>query len=127
MTRTREPYFVVSTPYPGAAKVVCYKETWDTKLTEAGRVTDTTRVVTEQTLTSPAAVVAGTSNPGYIAFVNQSAGSPGSGSPFVVFVDPQGNPMPAVASVGQRRDFKDLNKHTILWQPSPTSSSGSQK
>jgi hypothetical protein len=43
--------------------------------------------------------------------------SQNSGNPFVVFVDPGGDPKPAVASWGYRRDFTDLSKHAVLWLP----------
>jgi hypothetical protein len=71
------------------------------------------------TLGAPSVVCAGTSNPNYLAFINTGVTSPGSGSPFVVFVDPYASPLPALASFGYRRDFRDLTGHTVLWLPPP--------
>lgn len=72
------------------------------------------------TLTNPTVVLEGTSNPGYVVFLNESVTSPNRKSPFAVFVDPQGHPMPAVASIGYRIDFKDLTRHKQLWPSTPT-------
>lgn len=126
VTRTREPYFIVTTPYEGAAKVVCYKETWAVKLREAGRIEDDTRALVERTLSFPTVICPGTTNATYLAFVNLADVSPRSGSPFVVIVDPTANP-PAVASVGFRRDFRNLTRHTVLWQASPISRTDPRK
>ncbi|MBK5957929.1 hypothetical protein CCR97_06855 [Rhodoplanes elegans] len=120
----RDPYFMATTPFAGAPTVVCWRETWERKLGPAGRTGPGTESLVVRTLAEPTAVVAGTSNPGYLAFVNAREVSPGSGAPFVVFVDPLGVPWPAVASIGYRRDFKDLTRHVLLW-PSPTSDPGS--
>jgi hypothetical protein len=76
------------------------------------------QLVTE-TLGAPSIVCAGTTNPNYLAFVNTAVISPGSGSPFVVFVDPSAIPQPALASFGYRRDFRDLTGHKVLWLPLP--------
>jgi len=67
-----------------------------------------------ETLSFPLAVCAGTTNPGYVAFLSQNLASPGSGSPFVVFVDPVAR---AVATAGYRADFRDLERHRVLWLP----------
>ena len=118
MSGKRTPAFVVPTPFPDTPQVVCYNDTWS-KHIPVGRRTDpgTLQYVTN-TLTTPSAVCVGTTNPAYIVFVNHALVSPGSGSPFVVVVDPQGKPMPALASFSYRRQFKDLNEHSVLWLPS---------
>lgn len=110
----RQQLFVVETPYEAAPQVVCYVDTLEShiasdrqKLASAAKLS----------LTAPSAVVTGTTNPEYIAYVNQGDISSGAGSPFVVFVDPAAEPLPAVATWGYRRDFKDLSKHTVLWLP----------
>jgi hypothetical protein len=82
-----------------------------------GNATPGLQQMTIETLNSPSVVVSGTTNPGYVAFINQRKVSPGSSSPFVVFVDPTGKPKPAVASLGYRRDFKDVQGHKVLWLP----------
>ncbi|MHC2016290.1 hypothetical protein [Methylobacterium sp. CM6247] len=111
---SRQTQFIAITPYPGATQVVCYADTWVKKLVQ--RVPIETPTIVQATLSTPTAVVAGTTNQDYIAFVSASHSS-GSGSPFVVFVDPQANPLAAVASVGHRKDFKDLQQHELLWSP----------
>lgn len=115
MSDKRLQQFVVTTPFPGATTVVCYQDTWTNKLVQ--RVPASSPTIVQETLQAPTAVVIGTTNPGYVAFVSNNHLSPGASSPFVVLVDPQGNPLPAVASVGHRRDFKDLQQHTVLWPP----------
>jgi hypothetical protein len=70
-----------------------------------------------ETLQSPTFVVAGTNNPGYVAFVNYDAPSPRTKSPFVVFVDPSARPA-AIASAGHRLDFKETSRLTVLWTSS---------
>jgi len=117
-TVTRQSLFIVTTPYEAAAEVVCYVDTYQYHL-QLERQLPEMRQIAENSLEAPQAVVAGTSNPDYVAFVNQDVTSPGSGNPFVVFVDPKAQPMAAVASWGYRRDFKDLSRHTVLWLPPP--------
>jgi hypothetical protein len=112
----REPIFVVTTPYSGVQSVVCYHDTWHIHLAPAGRLFPGAREATIQTLEEPSAVCLGTTNPEYLAFVNQNIASSGNRKPFVVIVDPKGNPLPAVASIGFRRDFANLSPHTILWK-----------
>jgi len=112
----RQPLFIVTTPYDAAPQVVVYHDTMTIHIPMARQIADLHQYTTT-TLSSPSVVVSGTSNPGYVAFVNQNILSSGSQAPFVVFVDPEGNPLPAVASVGFRRDFKDLTRHMVLWSP----------
>lgn len=81
MTRIREPYFTLTTPYPEVAKVVCYKETWGAKFTEARRIQANTLAIVARTLNSPSAVCAGTTNPGYVAFVIKPTYRLGKGLP----------------------------------------------
>jgi hypothetical protein len=69
----------VDTPYSGAAKVVCYRDTWEAKL--AHRVPGRSRAMVERALASPSYVAAGTSNESYIAFVDLRQTSARSGSP----------------------------------------------
>ena len=115
-TVTRQPLFIVTTPYEATPEVVCYVDTYQFHLQLERRLPDMLQIA-EESLQSPQAVVAGTSNPNYVAFVNQEVTSPTSRNPFVVFVDPHAEPMAAVASWGYRRDFKDLSEHTVLWLP----------
>jgi len=117
ITVLRQPLFVVQTPYPATPKVVCFKDTWERKFVPAGRVQQDTKRIVISTLEKPSAICLGTSNPGYLAFVNASDVSQGSGHPYVVFVDPNANLLPTVASIGPRREYKDLKEHTILWLP----------
>lgn len=113
---TRQPYLVAETPYDGARKVVFYEDTLKYHV-PAARKTSAIRENIEGALTRPDAVVRGTTNPGFVAFVNSTTVSSASGTPFVVFVDPEAAPMPAVATAGHRRDFKDLSRHDVLWVP----------
>jgi hypothetical protein len=116
VAKKRDVAFTVRTPFPAAPEVVCYQDTWDIHIPAVRRVPDAQQIVMT-TLSQPSVIVAGTTNPGYVAFVNQAQLSPNSGNPFVVFVDPEGKPIPAVASIGPRRDFRDLSQHTIIWSP----------
>lgn len=70
-----------------------------------------------QTLQTPSFVCRGTSNPDYLAYVNTVDVSQGNASPFIVFVDPDGQPTPALTTIGHRKDFKDSNKFSVVWQP----------
>jgi hypothetical protein len=113
---TRQPLFVVDTPMGSAPKVVCYRDTYEFHL-PLERNQPGLLQAAKDTLSFPATVLAGTTTPDQLAFVNQNFTSPNSNSPFVVIVDPKGNPMAAVASMGFRRDFKTLERHTVLWVP----------
>jgi hypothetical protein len=110
----RQPLFVAETPYPETPKVVCYEDTYVNHI-PASRRGPESREKAAKSLNQPNAVVKGTSNPGYVAFVNSDDSSNTQGSPFVVFVDPTGRPMPTVASMGHRRDFRELHRHEVLW------------
>jgi hypothetical protein len=118
----RKPLFIVTTPYAPTAAVVCYQDTWETHIPAVRRLDPGVQQVVVRTLSQPSVIVTGTTNPGYVAFVNQTDVTPNSGSPFVVFVDPKAvnwlnKPMPAVASIGHRRDFRDITGHDVLWLP----------
>lgn len=113
----RRTILTVTTPLEQVPTVVCYEDTWQLHVDQIRRDIGTAAI--QGTLEGPAMVVQGTTNPGYLAFVSGNVTSPGGHSPFAVFVDPDGNPLPAVASFGYRRDFKDLTKHTTLWMPKP--------
>jgi hypothetical protein len=99
-----------------APKVVCYRDTYELHLPPDRKQSGVLQAA-KGALKFPAAVVASTTTPDHLAFVNQNFTSPNSNSPFVVIVDPKGNPMAAVASMGFRRDFKTLERHTVLWVP----------
>lgn len=105
---------MVDTPYPGAPRVVCYRGLWERKLERRSPHGTTANVV--RALSNPSSVYAGTSNRAYIAFVSHADRS-SNGSPFVVIVDPNAHPLPVIASIGYRRDFKDHRRHQVLWQP----------
>jgi hypothetical protein len=113
--KTRQPFFVVETPHPSAAKVVCYQDTWDIHMPTVRQNLGAQIVV--GALQQPSLIIPGTTNEDYLIYLNQDFTSPGHNSPFAVIVDPYGQPMPAVASFGYRRDFKDLTGHTVLWLP----------
>jgi hypothetical protein len=116
ISTTRQPLFVVDTPMGSAPKVICYLDTYKLHL-PIDRKQPGLLQAAKDALSSPDAIVAGTTTPDHLAFVNQNFTSPVSNHPLVVFVDPKGNPMAAVASMGFRRDFKDLERHTVLWIP----------
>jgi hypothetical protein len=51
-------------------------------------------------------------------FISEEHKSPGHGAPFGVVVDPYGNPLPAVASIGHRRELiNNLDLSKALWLP----------
>ena len=100
-----------------APKVVCYRYTYEIHLPLDRKLPGTLQAA-KDALSFPTAVVAGTTAPDHLAFINQNFTSPTSNSPFVVFVDPNCNPMATVATMGFRRDFKTLERHTVLWVPS---------
>lgn len=112
----REPILVAATPYPGASQVVLYADTWHIHVPHYRKfpgIQDRTL----EALESPKVVLAGTTAPGNVIFVHSTFTSPRNQSPFAVIVDPEGNPMPAVASISFRRDLKDLTQFTTLWLP----------
>lgn len=113
----RTPAFVATTPYASVSQVVCYDDTWTTHIPSIRRSSPDVMQIVTTTLQAPSVIVAGTTNPTYLAFVNQEVISERTGSPFVVFVDPSANPMPALASFSYRKDFRDLTRHLVLWQP----------
>ena len=94
--------------------MVVYQQTINIHMTPE-RLTDGWESNVSMTLQNPSFVCVGTTNPGYLSFINHEISSPRGGSPFVVFVDPESSPAPVVASFGYRRDFKDMANHTILW------------
>lgn len=112
MAEARDILFAVDTPYPGAPRVVCYRDSWNDKL--VARAPSASTDIPIRTLAAPAYVCIGTTNENYVVFVNHADTSP-SGSPFVVIIDPSGNPLPAIVSIGYRRDFKDSKEHSVLW------------
>ena len=109
----------ISTPYPPTPQVVLYEDTFLGKLTQAGRVDASAQTNVTLTLSNPTVVIEGTSTPGYVVFLNETVVSPNRKSPFAVVVDPQGNPSPAVASIGYRMDLKDLTRQKVLWPTTP--------
>lgn len=115
----RKTIIAVTTPYSGAAFVVCYEDTLTNKIIPANRVPGDPTPYIVSALENPTAVCVGTTNPDYLAFVNQSEVSFGRQHPFVVFVNPTG-PQGVVASIGYRRDFKDLGPHNVLWRKDET-------
>jgi hypothetical protein len=111
----RQFLFTVATPLQSAQTVVCYHDTWEIHLPATRRDLGTQIVM--DTLSAPTVILQGTTNQGYVVFLNQALTSASSKSPFAVIVDPEGNPLPAVASFGFRRDFTDLSGHSVLWLP----------
>ena len=90
MVKERKVAFSAQTPFPAAPEVVCYQDTWQVHIPAVRRVGPNVKDLVVTTLSQPSVIVTGTSNPGYVAFVNQTTLSPNSGAPFVVIVDPQG-------------------------------------
>ena len=118
MNGVRRPYFEVTTPYDGAPQVVCWEDTWVGHISVNRRATEESRQYAVATLSAPTIILPVHSN--YIMFVNEDQRSPNSGSPFGVVVDPAGEPQPAVASIGFRRDLlKNVNRSDALWLPPP--------
>ena len=113
ISNTRQRFFVANTPYPDTPQVVCYHDTWTQHIPAERHRADLQELATG-TLATPIGVYEGTTNPGYVAFVGQSTENQETNSPFVVFVDPTADP-PAVASMGRRRDFKQLTRHKRVW------------
>jgi hypothetical protein len=114
--QTRQPLYVVDTPIVSVPKVAFYRDTYEIHL-PLDRKQPGLLQAAKDALSFPAAVVAGTTTPDHLAFVNQNFTSPTSNNPLVVFVDPNCNPMATVATMGFRRDFKTLERHTVLWVP----------
>lgn len=113
-TTVRTPRFVTRTPYQAAETVVCYEDTYLFHIPFERRLIVPLDIAGPTTLADPCVIAEGTTNPGHLAYINLNLTSPNSNSPFVVFVDPAGQPMPAVASMGFRRDFKDITKFRVL-------------
>ncbi len=108
----RQALFTVATPFPGLPSVTLFSDTWHHHILPNRPYLIGREDWIWATVSSPSAVCAGTTNPGYLAFVNQTITSPGRGSPLVVFVDPLDQ---VVATAGFRIDFRDLGTHRILW------------
>jgi hypothetical protein len=104
----------IETPYFGGRGVILYDETFNEHIPIDRRTPEAVTFVS-QTLQKPSFICQGTTNPGYLSFVNHEISSLGNGSPYVVFVDPEADQAPTVASFGFRRDFKSMENHTILW------------
>ena len=114
MIGTRQVLLTTATPFPGLPLVTLFSDTWrDHILPNRPSLMERENWISA-TLSSPSAVCAGTTNPGYLAFVNRTIVSSGSGSPLVVFVDPVDR---VVVSAGYRIDFRDLGRHRVLWVP----------
>jgi hypothetical protein len=118
VTIVRTPYFSIATPYSGAPQVVCWQDTWAGHISVNNRATAQNREFSIATLTSPTAVLPAGGNAGYVMFISEEHKSPGHGAPFGVVVDPYGNPLPAVASIGHRRELiNNLDLSKALWLP----------
>jgi hypothetical protein len=116
VTNGRRPHFTVMTPYAGAPKVVCWEDAWNGHIAVNGRATFQNRLYSIVTLEAPTIVLA--VHKDYIMFVSENQRSVRSGSPFGVVVDPKGNPLPAVASIGFRRELsRYINRASALWLP----------
>ena len=118
MNGVRRPYFEVTTPYDRAPQVVCWEDTWIGHISVHRRDTEENRQYAIAALSAPTIILPVHSN--YIMFVNENQRSTNSGSPFGVVVDPRGDPLPAVASIGFRRDLlKNVNRTDALWLSTP--------
>ena len=106
--------FTVATPFWGLPFVTLLWDTWHQHILPNRPYLLGREDWISATVSSPSAICSGTTNPGYVAFVNQTITSPRRGSPLVVFADPLDQ---VVASAGYRIDFRDLNLHRILWVP----------
>lgn len=106
----RSVLFEIHSPYLRALCVVLYRDSWDIKIAKR---TDFHEEWIIETVTHPANIVRGTTNPNHLAFVSGKRFSR-NGSPLVVFVSEMDYPCPIV-SVGFRRDFQDLRGHVVLW------------
>lgn len=113
-TTVRTPRFVTRTPYHAAENVICWEDTYLLHIPIERRLIMPLDIAGKLTLADPSLVAEGTSNPSHLAYINLDLVSPNSNSPFVVFVDPAGQPMPAVASMGFRRDFRDIASLRVL-------------
>ena len=114
-TAIRPPLFVVDTPYSPSSRVACYMDTFTIHLPLERHMCVALQVAGETTLSNPSLVGEGTTNPQYLMYINQDIRSPNSKAPFVVIVDPEGNPLPVVASMGFRRDLLDVSRVRVLW------------
>jgi hypothetical protein len=111
----RQPLFIVTTPFDMARVVVCWQDTWDIHIPAIRQ--DLGPQIVMGTLESPSLILQGTTESNYVIYLNQEFTSPGGNSPLAIIVDPNGNPMAAVASFGFRRDFRDITQHTVIWMP----------
>ena len=114
MTPARAILFTVATPYPALPNVTLFADTWQNHIVPQRPYLLGHADWLSGTLAAPSAVCAGTTNPGYLAFVSGAIVSSGRRSPFVVFVDPIDR---IVVTAGYRIDYRDLGAHTVLWVP----------
>lgn len=110
----RQPLFRVATPFSGLPLVTLFSDTWHLHSLPNRPYLIGREDWISATVSSPSAVCGGTTNPGYLAFVNQTITSPGRGSPLVAFADPLDQ---VVVTAGYRLDFRNLSLHWILWVP----------
>jgi hypothetical protein len=116
MSGDRKPLFSVNTPFPAAPSVTLYEDTWTKHIVPghlelAGKEADIQTVVT-----SPSVVVAGSTNPNYVAYVSDTVTSSG-GTPLAVIVDPQEQ---VICTAYYNRSFKVISPEQVLWSPSET-------
>jgi len=114
METGRALFLTVLVPFLENKAVILYRDTVNFHIPVERRNPNIEQMIT-QTLVAPRFICVGTTNPGYICFVNDSFASKNTGSPFVVFVEPNSLPHPTIVSFGYRRDFKDMEKQMILW------------
>jgi len=114
LSGNRQALFTVTTPFSGLPLVTLFSDTWYQHILPNRPYLIGRKDWVSATLSSPSAICAGTTNPGYVAFVNQAIVSVRRQSPLVVFADPNDQ---VVASAGYRVDFRDLGRHRILWLP----------
>jgi hypothetical protein len=116
MSGDRKPLFNVATPFPGSPRVTLFQDTWTEHilpghLEMTGKEADVQAVVT-----SPTLILAGSTNPNYVAYVNDMVTS-SRGTPLAVIVDPQEQ---VICTAYYNRSFKVISPEQVLWSPSET-------
>jgi hypothetical protein len=113
----RKPLFTVSTPWPRVPRATLLSDVWNDHIVKghvemSGREEDVRTIVT-----TPTAVLSGTTNREYVIYVSQAVTTPG-GTPIGVVIDPEEQ---IIVTAYPNRSLKlVIPQERILWLPSGT-------
>jgi hypothetical protein len=109
----RKPLFVIATPLEGLSNVTLYEDTWTDHIVKGHPVMADKQELVRMTTAAPTVITLGTSNQGYMVFVNQAETS-SSGSPLTVVIDPRDQ---IICTAYYNRSFRTIVQERVLWLP----------